>query len=350
MNFKAIIKSQSNFNDNPSKIYQEYAKSLSFAEWLDIYFHDRHSAIRLNELVNKKFKINNLKLDLFMQAITGNNELQILKKINNEFPSIQQIYIDLNGFNSKQDDVLTLIQHFNQLDSFIIYMNWTQDFDISLTFPNVKDFKISIIENCFNPMVKFSIDIFICNMPNLKNCYFNNIYLSDLTIEKLIDVQINKLHLVDIYYAFSIQSLFHLQSLTSIEIFVNNANDFSYNFLLDILIRSFKNENNNIKNLRFNVPSIEIYIPYKNILNLHGLRNLEFIVSINDSNVLFNLLVILSLVPKINSHCKIHYFLKKSSNKYDLNIFELTTIRSFIISYGYNLQEKYSNFTFSIQM
>lgn len=349
MNFNAII-NQRNFNTNAAKIYEIYANRLSFSEWLNLFFQDKSSAIKLNSLVNRKFKINNIKLNLSSQTIAGNDEIRLLNKINEEFPAIEKLLIDLNNFNSDQCDVLDTVQCFKKLNYLCIFMEFQKNFSISLNFPEVEEFKLTVSSTTHDSIAKFHIDCLIQNMPNLKFCYFNNVYLSEIAIEKLLSLQISKLHLYDIYCSNHIDDLFQLKSLSSIRI--HGPNHHIYNIMMNRLFFSF-NSDSNIKSLDFQIPSIEIYVPFKNILKLAKLEKLSFSVSITNMDFYLSLLRMLALIPKIKTNCQIEFYLENATNNFDSYVLgqsTSTTIRGYIATQAFDLQQRYPNFCFSLEI
>lgn len=356
MSFNEIVDFQQSFDRNSIEIHKTYAERITLLEWLEIYIYNKDAADKLNELVNKKFKIDSSSLDLFTKPSFKKIDIKVLKQLTIKVPSIRYLHIRPTIFQANQTDILTTIQQFKCLNSLAVSLKHNLDHNITLNFQKVVYLSVNFVydrpySSCESNTINLSLNCFLHNMPNLQFCQFENIHLSEFVIRKLIQSKIVTFECINISFDDSIKYLFQLNSITLIKLHKHIENEcVVYDKLIECFLTSIISTNDNIRQLYFYLSSLNANVSYENILNLSKLELINFDATIDNWNYYHSLIKFFSIVPMINSTCKIKFFLRLSDENFDQRIlYGLTTIQKHIDNYASFLHETCPNFTFGIQ-
>lgn len=352
MDLKSIAKLGINFVTNQTENYMKFAREISLANWIQLLFQNKEMAKKVNELrpEEKRFQISNSFINLYSFEFKDENNFHLLQKLTLGFPFAEHIIIDLKNFKKKEVDVLKLIQNFSVLENLWISLEWNNDYNLNFNFPNIRVFSLVVGYENFDPIGKLSVECFISNMPHLRTCFLQNVFISDFAIQKLIEYEIVGLFLTDFYSSSNITNLYQLHSLKVIHVDFNYFHyQTDHDFLIKTLLSSFDKQNHTLWELTSSLPSSEIWdIPYENLLNLKQLEKLNFTACIGNWYLFKSLKSFFGVIPLISESCKIHLHILPPLNHYDILTiaYDLISIKTFIVDYATRLEELCPNFTF----
>lgn len=106
---------------NPISFFETFANRMSFHEWAQLYFYNKHFANNLNSLVGERFHFGHTFMDLLDQSLSGEHEHCLLEKITIKFFQVMHFRIDLDHFKSDQTNIFSIISHFKNLRKIEIH-------------------------------------------------------------------------------------------------------------------------------------------------------------------------------------------------------------------------------------
>lgn len=327
-----------------------YANRVSFYEWLQIYFSDKHLANHLNALVNYRHHISRTFIDLSNQSIRGENELSLLKQIVSHFPRISVAKVDLDNFLSNTTDIMATIRHLKNLRKLTIITSAEFEFDNrEYYFDRISELEF---EYRFpNNYSTHSLGDFMLKMPQLQKIYLTCVCLTNSFYQQINALKLEEIYLYDVECIDleSIQLLPAILSLTKLSIRFYSLSNLKATALCKAILSCFISKTCSIEDLTFEVTSSDSPLHFEAISYLSKLKKLTIFACIRDMNTYFNVTRILFLIPQIKHYIQIDFHLIRPNNRFDLtDISHNTSIRRFIVSIVSDFAVTLPNFSFSL--